>query len=75
MKKLTTLSILLTMLMGCSWISVQLTPDEVKRSIAIGAAVSKASVEDPPQNDDLTKYLEANALLWLRLAEYYGVAQ
>ena len=58
---------------GCTALSVQMTPIEVKQSIARAAAVSQYATEYPPTGEDLIKFLEANADCWNSLCEYFGL--
>ena len=71
----TTLLLTCLFLTGCNYLAVKFTPDEVKKSIAIGAAISQLSVDDPPVEQNLEDYLKANAELWDALAQYFGVKE
>jgi len=70
--------VLLTMTLafsGCGYLAVKMIPDEVKDSIAAGAAVASVSIVDEPSGKDLTAYLRANARLWIELANYFDVGE
>ncbi len=57
---------------GCVALSIQMTPKEVKESVAKTAAVARYAALNPPTGADLQSFLDMNAEAWTALCEYYG---
>ncbi len=59
---------------GCASLSSSLAPTELKIVVKRAYEVSKISVLQPPQGQDLTNYFKINAQYWEQIyIFYYGV--
>lgn len=67
--------LILTTFSGCATISSSLTPIEIKNTVSKAASISRASITDPPDGENLKQYLIINAELWQQLEIFYGLKQ
>jgi len=58
---------------GCNYFAIKFTPDEIKKSVAIGSITALLTLTDPPTGEDLEQYLQANANLWKALSDWFEI--